>query len=175
MKSPKAEPKPKKEKKPPLGRRLGEKMRSAGEVGAESVRNPRGIPGQAHGAFRSWFRNVWNTRGGSVYTLGYALSFAALELKTVMTGLAGMTSAGEYVMGQVWQFLLRFSADSIANLVLALMWPVYVLSWRPPSGVVLFVLAFLLFPKFIKPHVERWLFGDGEQPPPKPEEEQSRN
>ena len=171
MKSRKAEPKPKKAKKPPLGRRLGASLRAAGEVGAESVRNPRGIPGQAHGAFRSWFRKVWNTRGGSIYTLGYALSFAALELKAVMTGLAGMTSAGDYVMGQVWQFLLRFSTDSIANLVLALMWPVFVLSWRPPWGIALFVLALLLFPKFIKPPVERWLFGDGERPPPEPKEE----
>jgi hypothetical protein len=149
-----------KPKKPPLGRRFGESLRAASDLGADAVRNPAGIPHTAHGAFRGWFRKVWNTRGGSIYTLGYALTFAALEVKTFVTGIAGMTNAGDFVIEQLWQFLIRFSADSISNLVLACMWPVFIVTWQPPWGACLFVVAMLLFPKYIKPPVERWLFGD---------------
>lgn len=154
----KAKRKPAKPKKPPLGRRIGESLRSAGEIGVESVRNPRGIPQTAHGAFRNWFRKIWDTRGGSVYTLGYALTFAALELKTLVSELAGVTDPGDLILEQLVQFMIRFGSDSVANLVHAFMWPVFVVSWRPPVGITLFVLAFLLFPRYIKPHVERWLF-----------------
>ncbi len=159
-------PKP---KKLPLGRRIGDSIRSVGEIGAESVRNPRGIPTTAHGAFRTWFRRIWDTRGGSVYTLGYALTFAALELKSFVTELAGMSSAGDFFVEQLMQFLIRFGTESIANLVQALIWPVFVITWYPPLGIALFVLALLLFPKFIKPYIEKWLFGDERPPPNKPE------
>jgi hypothetical protein len=40
------------------------------------------------------------------------------------------------------------------------MWPVFIVTWQPPWGACLFVVAMLLFPKYIKPPVERWLFGD---------------
>lgn len=163
----KAKQKPAKPKKPPLGRRIGERIRSAGEIGAQSVRNPRGIPQTAHGAFRNWFRKIWNTRGGSVYTLGYALTFAALELKTLVSELAGVTDPGDFILEQLVQFMIRFGTDSLANLVLAFMWPVFVVTWYPPIGVSLFVLAFLLFPRYIKPHIEKWLFRN--DPPATPE------
>jgi len=164
-----------KAKKAPLGRRLGASLRAAGDLGVDAVRNPAGIPHTAHGAFRNWFRKVWNTRGGSIYTLGYALTFAALELKTFVAGLAGMTNAGDFVMEQLWQFLVRFSADSISNLVMAFIWPVFVVTWYPPWGACLFVIALLLFPKFIKPPVERWLFGDPGQGAEETQERETRN
>lgn len=152
-----------KPKKPPIGRRIGDRIRTAGLVGADAVRNPRGIPQTAHGAFRRWFRKVWDTRGGGLYTLGYALTFAALELRTFVTELAGMGSASDFIIEQLIEFFIRFGTDSLKNLILALIWPVFVLSWHPPWGVGLFVIAFLLFPKFVKPHVERWLFRDDAQ------------
>lgn len=155
--------KAKKPPKAPLGRRLGASLRSAGLAGAEAVKNPRGIPATAHGAFRGWFRRIWDTRGGSAYTFGYALTFAGLEVKTIVGEIAGMTSVGDYVVGRLLEFVMRFGADTITNLVLAFLWPAFVVAWRPPLGIGLFVLALLLFPRYIRPHVERWLFHGGRE------------
>ena len=154
----KTPPKQKAAGKPSLGRRVGARIRSVGLVGADAVKNPRGIPASAHGAFRGWFRRIWDTRGGSAYTLGYALTFAALEARTLIGEVAGMTSAGDFFAGQLVEFLMRFSTESVTNLVLAFMWPVFVVSWYPPWGAGLFVVALLTFPRFVKPYVERWLF-----------------
>jgi hypothetical protein len=154
----KPKPGPRKEKKPPLGRRLGSRMRAVGLIGADAVRNPRGIPGTAHGAFRAWFRRIWETRGGGLYTLGYALSFAALELRTLAGEFVGMGNPGDFVVEQLVEFFIRFGTDSIANLVTALIWPMFVVGWYAPWGIGLLVLAFILFPKFIRPLIERWLF-----------------
>ncbi len=160
----KKEKKPKKTKvkKPPLGRRLGSRMRTMGLVGADAVRNPRGIPQTAHGAFRTWFRKIWDTRGGGLYTLGYALSFAALEFRTLIGEVAGMGNPGDFVIAQLIEFFMRFGTETISNLVMAFMWPVFVVSWYPPWGMGLLILAFGLFPRFIRPPIERWLF-QGEQ------------
>lgn len=147
-----------KEKKPPLGRRLGSRIRAVGLIGADAVRNPRGIPDTAHGAFRAWFRRIWDTRGGGVYTLGYALCFAALELKTLAGEVIDMGSAGDFILEQLIEFVIRFGTDSLANLVMALIWPAFVVSWYPPWGIGLLVLLFMMFPKFIRPPIERWLF-----------------
>ena len=105
-------------------------------------------------------RRICDSRGGSAYTFGYALTFAALEVKTLLGEIAGMTSAGDFFAERLFEFLLRFSADSVTNLVLAFMWPVFVVTWHPPWGAGLFVLALLAFPRFVKPWVERWLFRD---------------
>ena len=163
----KPQPGPKKEKKPPLGRRLGSSIRTVGLMGADAVRNPRGIPDTAHGAFRAWFRRIWDSRGGGLYTLGYALTFAALELKTLAGEVVGMGNPGDFMFEQLIQFFIRFGTDSIANLVMALIWPVFVVGWYPPWGIGLIVLAFMLFPKFIRPPIERWLFR-GEHEPDRP-------
>jgi hypothetical protein len=162
----KKKPKPKKEKKPPLGRRFGSRIRTVGLLGADAVRNPRGIPNTAHGAFRAWLRRIWDTRGGGLYTLGYALTFAALELKTLAGEIVGMGNPGDFVVEQLIEFFIRFGTDSIANLVMAFMWPVFVVTWYPPVGVGLFVLAFALFPRFIRPPIERWLLRDEREPEP---------
>lgn len=153
-----SKPKKTKNPKPPLGRRLGSRIRTMGLIGADAVRNPRGIPNTAHGAFRNWFRTVWDTRGGGLYTLGYALTFAALEVKAIVGELAGMGNPADFVIGQLFQFFMRFGIESMVNLVMAFIWPAFVVAWQPPVGIALFVLAWLLFPKFIRPPIERWLF-----------------
>jgi hypothetical protein len=40
------------------------------------------------------------------------------------------------------------------------MWPVYVAILWPPAGAIALGLAFVLFPRYLKKPIERWLFHD---------------
>ena len=53
-----------------FGRRVGENIRAAGELGREAVVRPEELPGRAHGALRGWFRKAWDVRGGGLYAVG---------------------------------------------------------------------------------------------------------
>ena len=48
----------------------------------------------------------------------------------------------------------------MVNFVKALIWPVYVVTLWPPAGAIALAVVFLLFPRYVKPHVERYLFHD---------------
>ena len=48
----------------------------------------------------------------------------------------------------------------MANFVKALIWPAYVVGLSPPIGAIALGVAFLLFPRYVKPHIERYLFHD---------------
>jgi hypothetical protein len=152
--------KAKKKSKPPLGRRVGARLRSVGVVGADAVRNPRGIPQTAHGAFRRWMRKVWDVRGGGLYALGYALTFAWLEMASLVTSVSGASSLIGFLREELIEFLFRCLGDSLVNLIEALIWPVFVIGFNPPWGALALGAAFALFPYTLKPLVERWLFAD---------------
>ncbi|MEJ2299550.1 MAG: hypothetical protein P8X94_13840 [Woeseiaceae bacterium] len=64
---------------------------------------------------------------------------------------------------------MDFFIDSLKNTIAAFLWPVGILQWVPPFGAIALGVAFWLFPIYVKPHVENWLF-DGE---PQEKEEQS--
>ena len=63
--------------------------------------------------------------------------------------------------------LIGFIIDSLMNTFYALIWPVFIVQWAMPLGAIALGVAFWLFPIYVKPHIEGWLF-DGE---PETEEE----
>ena len=68
------------------------------------------------------------------------------------------TGVGDFVTGQLLEFVLRFSIESFLNTVQALMWPVYIARFEPPYGPMLLGAMFVLFPMTLKKPLERWLF-----------------
>ncbi|MDX1516865.1 MAG: hypothetical protein R3288_08500 [Woeseiaceae bacterium] len=146
--------------KKPLGYRVGQRLRSAGSFGRDAVRSPRSIPRHAYGWLRHWFRKVWNVRGGGLYAVGYALAFLYFEAKTIIGEIADASGVRDYVSSQIAEFIVRFTADTISNMVHAFIWPVYVIQVHPVYGGIALGLAFWLFPKYLKPPIERWLFSD---------------
>ncbi len=62
--------------------------------------------------------------------------------------------------GQVFEFIKGFIVDSIRNTIAAFMWPVHIVRFAQPWGAIALGLAFWLFPIYVKPHIERWLFDD---------------
>ena len=112
---------------------------------------------QSHGWFRTWFRKVWEVRGGGLYACGFAVTFVIFEIGSLADDVLGV---GAVFQGQAIEFAINFIIDSFMNTMRAFMWPVYVIEWSPPYGVIALGVAFWLFPTYAKPHIEKWLFDE---------------
>ena len=117
---------------------------------------------QAEGWFRRWFAKVWKARGGGFYALGFAATFIYLEVTTVAGEFVESASLMAFFTEQLIEFVFRFAIDSIMNMVTAFMWPVFVVQWQPPFGVIALVAAYFVFAKYIKQPITDWMFPDGE-------------
>ena len=96
-------------------------------------------------------------RGGGLYACGFALTFAWLEIGSFFDDIAGI---GMVFDGQIVDFILSFIIDSFKNTIAAFMWPLDILALAQPWGAVALGLAFWLFPIYVKPHIEKWMFSD---------------
>lgn len=121
----------------------------------------KALPGRTHGWFRTWFRKVWNVRGGGLYACGFAVTFLYLEMGSIVEDFKQI---GLLFDGQVFSFVFEFFVDSFKNTISALIWPAHVAQYAPPYGPVALGLAFVLFPMFLKKPIEHWLF-EGEPAP----------
>ena len=121
---------------------------------------------QAQSWFRRWFAKVWKVRGGGLYAVGWAVTFAYLEVTTLIGEIFEATGVVDFFTNQLVEFLFRFVGDSLRNMITAFMWPAEIVQWNPPIGAIILGVAFMLFPVTIKPYITAWLFPDGE-----PEEE----
>ena len=117
---------------------------------------------KSHGRFRGWFRKVWEVRGGGLYACGFALTFLYFEIGSLREDFAqlGDLFSGQFI-SVLMAFMIDFFIDSFMNTIAAFAWPVYVVQFAPPLGAIALGLAFMIFPKYIKPPITRWLFPDG--------------
>jgi len=110
-------------------------------------------------------RNIWDVRGGGLYASGYVLTLAWLEIKMLYQDLADLFGPGDLFSGSlirdIVNFVLQFFLDSLVNSIRAFAWPAGVIDIYPPWGLIILVGLFIVFPKYIKPPLERWLF-DGD-------------
>jgi hypothetical protein len=113
---------------------------------------------QSHGWLRNWFRKIWDVRGGGLYAVGFAITFLYLEVLDLADDVMGI---GALFDGQIIAFIVDFFVDSLTNTIAAFIWPVGIVQWVPPFGAIALAVAFWLFPVYLKPHIEAWLF-DGE-------------
>lgn len=148
------------QRKPSLGRRVGESLNSVGEFGRSAVTDPRGLPRRAEGIFRRWFRKVWAVRGGGLYATGFAAMFLYLEVVEIVTDDLPTLLATDLLSRDVVGLIVSFIVDTFMNFVSALIWPVNVVAFAPPWGIVGLVLAFFIFDRYLTPHVEAWMNRD---------------
>lgn len=118
----------------------------------------RVLPEKSHGWFRDWFRKVWKVRGGGLYALGFALSFVYFEVGSLGDDILGI---GSLFNGQAVDFVIQFFIDSLRNTLKAFMWPIYVVQLAAPWGAIALGVTFVIFTKYLKAPIERWLFPDG--------------
>jgi hypothetical protein len=72
--------------------------------------------------------------------------------------IAGASSIGAFFSEQLIEFLIRFTTESIFNMVTALMWPMWVIELSPRWGIIGLVLMFVVFDRFLKRRISDWLF-----------------
>ena len=150
----------KKSKRRSIGERVGDGARLVGEIGDDLVRRPGVLPGKAHGWFRTWFGKVWKVRGGGLYAVGYALTFAYLEVRAIISEVLEADGVIDFFTNQLIEFIFRFLSETFVNMIQAFMWPVFLIQWWQPYGLITLILLFVLFPAVLKKPIERWLFGD---------------
>jgi hypothetical protein len=96
-------------------------------------------------------------RGGGLYACGFAITFVYLEIGSIVDDVKDV---GLLFDGEVVAFFLNFVIDSFRNTLQAFAWPVKVVQLAQPWGAIGLGLAFVVFPKYVKPHIEAWLFTD---------------
>lgn len=145
-------------------RPLSDRMKSVGRRGVNELTRKGGISEQVGGMFKRWARSVWEVRGGGFYALGFIVAFTYLEvMELLFDDIPKLISMRDPLGGELLSFIIDFFVDTLINLLLAFIWPLYVLQWQAPWGLLLLVAGFFLFPKFLKAPLENWLF-DGAQP-----------
>lgn len=154
--------KPPKAKKPGFRERLRGRARTLGELGSDAVHQPGVIPGKAHGWFRHWAGRVWRLRGGGLYACGFIVTFLYLEIVTIFGDVAESSGVIDFLATELFEFFFRFVIESLMNTISAFIWPVYVIAFAPPWGMIGLGAAFVLFDRVIKKPVEEYLFRDEE-------------
>jgi hypothetical protein len=108
---------------------------------------------------RRWLVKLWASRGGGFYGLGYVLTFVVLEIKSLSGGLTTVSG----LLAQAAQYVLRFSVDSLRNVISALIWPAHLFEWLGgPAGLVALAIGYAAFEVAIRPLVQAWLPEVGE-------------
>lgn len=155
----------KKRKKEPFVVRMKRRGLEFMALGKILVDQPKQFPRALLNFIRRSFRSVWDARGGGLYACGYVLTFVWLEIKMFVGDILSAENIGDYFGGQVFELLFRYFGDSLRNMISAFMWPASVVEFQPPWGVAALVIMFAIFPRWIKPALERWLFDDDEPAP----------
>ena len=138
--------------------RLLQPFEVAAALAAVLFTGPREFPHALGQAFRRGFRAVWDARGGGLYAVGFFVTFLWFELLMFVEDVADANGVGDFVTSQFFEVLLRITFESMGNTLRAFLWPLYAVQFAPPVGLALLALAFILFPRFVKPSLERWLF-----------------
>lgn len=108
---------------------------------------------------------IWRSRGGGLYGFGYLVTFVILEVRLVVSEFDASGGLFEFLTDQLLEYLFRLGFMSLANVVLAFLWPLLVIERFQLWGIVGLGLGYLVF--------ERWLRGLIEaqipelKPPPK--------
>jgi hypothetical protein len=135
--------------------------REAQRLGLTLRDEPKALPGEILELVRRAVRRLWDARGGGFYACGFVVTFVWLEISMLLEDVVEAEGVADFLTEQVWEMLFRYFSESFVNGFLALIWPVYVIEFRPPWGFALLLGLYLVFAGFLKAPLEAWLFDDG--------------
>lgn len=133
-------------------------------LGKTLAYEPKEFPRALLNFFRRSFRTVWDARGGGLYACGYVLTFVWLEISMFIGDILAAKSVSGFLGAQVFEMLFKYLGDSLENMIVAFIWPVYIVTFAPPWGAIVFGLAYTAFDRLFKAPIEAWLFHDQETP-----------
>ena len=149
--------------KPSYAKKLGDRARTVGSLSETLVKEPKAFPKKTAHALRPWLRKVWKARGGGLYACGFVLTFVYLEVSMLFGEIIAATGFVDFFTEQLLELPFRFLTESLSNLLAAFLWPVPLLEFRPPLGVGILGVIYVLFAYQIKQPLEKWLFHDEDQ------------
>lgn len=129
-------------------------------LGRVLVHEPRSFPHALFRTIKHSMRTIWRARGGGYYACGFVVCFFWLEIKSLVTGIAGSDSALGFVGQEIVEILFHFISDSFVNSILSFIWPAFLIQWSPTWGAVVLVAFWFLFSRVIKEPLTNWLFDD---------------
>jgi hypothetical protein len=141
--------------------------REAKRLGVTLRDEPKALPGELLELVRRAVRRIWDARGGGFYACGFVIAFVWMEINMLVGDVVEAESVGDFFTGQIFEMFFRYFSESFVNGFLALIWPVYVIEFRPPWGFALLIGMYLAFAGFLKAPLEAWLFR-GAAPEPGP-------
>ena len=144
----------------PFVKRTTRRVRETAGLASLLVTEPRSFPAELASALKRGFRTVWRARGGGLYACGFFIVFVGLEIRTFATEVMAADGIGSFFTEQLFEFIIRFSVQSIQNTVQAFIWPVHIIQLSPRWGWALLLAMYLVFSRFLKAPIETWLFGE---------------
>jgi len=133
--------------------------REAKRLGTTLRDEPRALPGELLELIRRAVRRIWDARGGGFYACGFVVTFVWMEINMLLGDIVEAESVGDFFTGQILEMFFRYFSESFVNGFLALIWPIYVIEFRPPWGFALLLAMYLVFAGFLKTPLENWIFG----------------
>jgi hypothetical protein len=112
-------------------------------------------PRSASTLIRDGLLRLWAARGGGLYGLGYVVTFVWLEIRLVVTEFDASGGILEFLGDQLLEYLFRLGFMSLANMVMAFVWPALLLDWTGAWGLVLLGLGYLGFEYGLRPRIEQ--------------------
>lgn len=149
-----------KKQKESFAQRTKRRAKDTASLASLLVNEPRAFPAALLQQIKRVFRVIWAARGGGLYACGFILTFLWLEISTFFGEIFAADSIGSFLSEQLLEFFFRFAVQSIQNTVRALLWPIPIIEWSPLWGAGILIGMYLVFAKFVKEPLERWLFGD---------------
>jgi hypothetical protein len=121
---------------------------------ATTTRELASHPGSIGTRLREAAIEIWSTRGGGFYGLGYLVTFVVLEVQAFVSGLE-TTDAVTFFETELLQMFFRFAWQSVLNSFVAFVWPAFVVDYLKGWGVVALVVGWWLYGRFAAPYVAR--------------------
>lgn len=120
----------------------------------QGMREPRSVGRMVRQGVRKSLVRLWRTRGGGLYGLGYVVTFVLNEVPRIIDSAKAMIDGSESVLGAIFEWLLRLGADTFESMLIAFLWPAYILGLTGGWGLVALVVAYFVFEKLLRPLVE---------------------
>lgn len=125
---------------------------------ARGLRVARGLkddPRQVVPLVRTAMLDIWRSRGGGFYGLGYLIAFVVLEISVVVDDVMGASGVADFALGRALELVFRLGFLSFINVFQALVWPVFVLELLGGPGIIVLIGSYLAFEYALKPGIER--------------------
>ena len=88
---------------------------------------------------------MWQAKGGGFYGLGYVVSLLVLEARTLTGDIAASDGVTAFLTSQLVGYVIRFSAESFVNAMLAFAWPMWLFQRLGPWAIPILVGGYLAF------------------------------